>query len=120
MLATAVPLLFVLDPASHGVDAAIGQLDSVKRVDHLSHFGEHHRVDGGVGGGHVQGSELDALLPVGGSGAEPARHVVGVASGQDVDDLMVRNVRDGGGVVLSAPRESHEGRLVETNGTGAV
>ena len=61
-------------------------------VDHLGGLGQDYRVDSGVGGRHVEGTEADALFPCPGLFFEPSRHVDVVAAREDVNDLVVLDI----------------------------
>ena len=90
-------------------------------VDHLVRFGQHDRVDGGIGGRHVEGAEADPLLPGLGLLVQPGRHLDEVAARQDVDYLVVLDVGDGGGpVAIAAGGELDERRLVQADGARAA
>lgn len=119
--ATTVAGLFGLDPSTHGVEAPVGQGDDVEGVDHLVRLGQHHGVDGGIGGRHVEGPEADPFLPRSRLFVDPARHIGVFAGREDLDDLVVFHVGHRGGVVsVVLGRELDEGRLVEADGRGAV
>ena len=59
----AVPELISLHPTAHRVEGPVGAQHDVKGVDHLGGPGQGHRVDGDVGGGHVEGPVFNAILP---------------------------------------------------------
>ena len=61
--ATPMAKLFDLDAPADGVEGAVGQRDHMEGVDHLGGPGQHDAVDGGIGGRHVEGTKVDALLP---------------------------------------------------------
>ena len=92
-------LLLSLDPAADVIEAAIGQGYGMKGVDNLLGLGQDNRVHGGVFVGHIQGSELDPLLPTWGLFVKPFGNLGVLAAGQDLDDLVVFDVRHRGRVV---------------------
>jgi hypothetical protein len=89
-------------------------------VDHLMGSGQDDRVHRGIGVGHVEGPEVDPLLPGPGLFVQPGGHFDIGAARQDVDDLMMLDVDNGRGVVGPVPGQAHEGGLVEPNGAGLV
>ena len=86
--------LFGLHPATDGIETAIGQGNGMERVDHLGRGGQHDRIDRGIGGRHVEGTEADPLLPRRRLLVDPARHLDVIAAREDVDDLVVLHVGD--------------------------
>ena len=107
--------LFALDPSAHLVEAAIGEGDHVKGIDHLGGLGQDHRVDGRVGRRHVKGTVSDARLPGLALAVEKTGHVNVIAGRQDVDDPVVLDVGDRRGVRRVVPAELDEARLVEAD-----
>ena len=68
----------------------------MERVDHLGCFRQDDRVHRRVGGRHVEGAEADPFLPGLRLAVDKAGDLGVVAARQDVDDLVVLHVGDGG------------------------
>ena len=102
------------------VQGAIGQPNDVKGIDHLVSPWERDVIDRGIGGGHVKCPIGDAMPPCLWLGTDPLRHVSGVPSRQDIDDLVMSNVADRGGIAGVATIHPDEARLIKSNGRGLV
>jgi hypothetical protein len=84
----------------------------VEGIDHLGCFGQDHHVHRGIDGRHVEGSIADPLLPGGGLGIDPARHLYVVAAREDVDDLVAGSI-----VYLASDLSAAmTGQAIDTNG----
>lgn len=104
--------LLLLDSASHLVQSEVSEFDDVEVVNDLGGFGQDGVEDGLVSRRHVKGSEVDPVLPLGGLSIQEACYVNVVATGDQVDYLVVFHITHGGDITGAAAFQSPEAGLV--------
>ena len=112
--------LLLLDSASDLIQSEVGEFNDVEVVNDLGGFGQDDIEDGLVSRRHIQGSEMDTVLPFRGLTVQKACYINVFTAWNKVDNLVVFHIAHGSDVTGAASAQASEGGLVQPDRAGAI